>query len=174
MQFYSGFSFCDESSLFQEYLDTSDLSIAGFSYGAIAAFLKAQENLKNNIRVDKLQLFSPAFFQTKNEKFKKLQLMGYRRSSQNYLEEFRKLCYQPYKEKKILKTTPTKLEELEELLFFQWRAQDIQQLVDRGVNVEVYLGGRDHIIDVEAARVFFKERATLIYIKNANHMLQTN
>jgi hypothetical protein len=46
--------------------------------------------------------------------------------------------------------------------------------VQRGINIEVYLGGEDKIIDVTGAREFFLEVATVTYIKDANHFLLTN
>ena len=65
--FYSGFCFKNECEIFKDYLEIGDFIISGFSYGAIKAFKQA---LESKTRVDKLQLFSPAFFQTKDEKFK--------------------------------------------------------------------------------------------------------
>jgi len=171
MQFYSGFSLKNEQSFFEPYLDKSAFCIAGFSYGAIKAFKEVCKCIDTGKRVDRLQLFSPAFFQTKSVKFKKLQLMGYGRSDKNYLQNFRALCFSPYKEQSLA-YVPTTLDELKELLFFEWSYADIQKLSDAGVSVEVYLGGCDAIIDRESAREFFVDVATVIYIKEANHMLQ--
>ena len=79
MQFYSGFSLKNEAHFFDAFIKKSDYTIAGFSYGAISA-LNATLNAVHSLeRVDTLQLFSPAFFQTKNEKFKRLQTMAYKK-----------------------------------------------------------------------------------------------
>jgi len=161
----------NEEHFFQEFLDESALCIAGFSYGTIKAFQETIKKTKQGKRVDKLQLFSPVFFQEEDEKFKKLQLMGYRRSPKSYLQEFRKLCFAPY-ETLDIEEAPTTIEALKELLFFQWSLEDMQKLSMAGISIEVYLGGCDNIINTHKARTFFKEVATVIYIKDANHMLQ--
>ena len=64
--FFSGFCLENEEELFSEYATPNDFTISGFSYGAIKAF---EEVLNSNERVDKLQLFSPAFFQTQDKKY---------------------------------------------------------------------------------------------------------
>ena len=66
-KYFSGFCFENESEIFDEYLEINDFTVSGFSYGAIKAF---EEVLASNKRVDKLQLFSPAFFQSFDKKFK--------------------------------------------------------------------------------------------------------
>jgi hypothetical protein len=71
VHFYSGFSLKDDISFFKEYIKVSDFNVAGFSYGAIKALLHVRDTKQ---RVDTLQLFSPAFFQTKPEKFRRLQM----------------------------------------------------------------------------------------------------
>jgi len=71
MKFFSGFCFQNEKDIFKDYIEEGDFKVAGFSYGAIKAF---EYVLNSKERIDKLQLFSPAFFQSKSEKFKKLQL----------------------------------------------------------------------------------------------------
>jgi len=158
MQFYSGFSLKDEAYLFAPYIKQSDFSVCGFSYGAIAALNATLEMLETSRRVDRLQLFSPAFFQTKEQKFL-------------YMNQFIKACFSPY-EKKILSHKETSIEELKELLEYEWDAEKLREIEACGVKIEVYLGGKDAIIDVEGAREFFLEYATLTYIKDANHFLQ--
>lgn len=171
MKFYSGFSLQNESYLFEEYLNTSAYCVSGFSYGAIKAFEYVQEQIALSKRVDTLQLFSPAFFQTKPEKFKRLQLMAYRKSEDAYLNQFMNSCFAPY-DKKIVQHTSTLVDELEELLHYQWDVEELKAIADKGIRIEVYLGGEDKIIDVESARKFFLEVATVTYIKDANHFLQ--
>jgi len=171
MKFYSGFSLHNESYLFDEYIKHSNYSVCGFSYGAIKACEYVQKQIASSKRVDTLQLFSPAFFQTKPEKFKRLQLMGYKKSVDVYLKQFINSCFDPY-EKKILEHTQTDLSELEELLSYVWDKEILKNIAQSGVVIEVYLGGKDKIIDVESAREFFLEVATVTYIKNANHFLQ--
>lgn len=171
MKFYSGFSLKNEQHYFKEYINPSKYSVCGFSYGAIKAFKYINEQLNTGKRVDTLQLFSPAFFQTKDEKFKKLQLMGYRKNSEKYLKEFISLCFLPY-EKKIIEYDKSSIKELEELLYFEWNIDQLKNLVQKGIKIEVYIGGEDKIIDAAGAREFFIEVATVTYIKDANHFLQ--
>ncbi len=62
--------------------------------------------------------------------------------------------------------------ELEELLTYEWHAEELQTLVDRGISIEVYLGGQDKISDVGPAYAFFLPFATVTLVKGANHFLQ--
>lgn len=173
MRFYSGFSLKNEQHFFDAYTNHSDYTVCGFSYGAIKAFRHVKEQLELQKRVDTLQLFSPAFFQTRDDKFKKIQLLGYRKDRDLYLSEFLKSCFLPYS-KKSVEQEKGSVEELEELLYFQWDMDELKNLAQKGVKIEVYLGGKDTIIDVDGAREFFLEVATVTYIKNANHFLQIN
>lgn len=173
MKFYSGFSLKNEEYCFNDYINISEYSICGFSYGAIKAFEHVKEQLELKKRVDTLQLFSPAFFQTKDEKFKKLQLLGYRKNRDTYLKEFMSLCFLPY-EKKVVKRNENSVEELEELLYYVWNKDELKNIAKKGVKIEVYLGEEDRIIDVKSAKDFFLEVATVTYIKDANHFLLTN
>ena len=171
MQFFSGFSLTNESYLFDEYISKSDYSVVGFSYGAIKAFEYVKKELASSRRVDTLQLISPAFFQNKPNKFKKLQLMAYSKNELTYMKSFMNSCFEPY-EKKIVQNKQTTKEELEELLNFEWNLQELESLVQKGVKIEVYLGEYDKIIDATDAKEFFMQVATVTYIKDANHFLQ--
>ena len=171
MKFYSGFTLNNESHFFQEYISDTQYTICGFSYGAIKALASAKERLEKGERVETLQLFSPAFFQTKEEKFKRLQLLSYKKDSQRYIANFLQASFAPF-ESKVLESNSASYEELEELLGYVWKREDLEFLVQKGVTIEVYLGGNDGIIDVVAARRFFLPVATVTYIKKANHFLQ--
>ncbi len=173
-QFFSGFSLKDEAYLFQPYIKENDYTICGFSYGAIKAYKAVKEALQNSKRVDTLQLFSPAFFQTKDEKFKRLQLMSYKKNKDLYLQNFLDSCFAPY-EKKIVQINDTDtIEDLQTLLEYEWDMQALQKIVDAGVVLEVYLGFEDKIIDPQSAYTFFKQVANVTSIKKANHFLQLN
>ena len=171
MQFFSGFSLQNESAFFDELLCKSELSVSGFSYGAIKAFLYVQEALKEGKRVDRLQLFSPAFFQSRDSKFKRLQTLSFQRSRDDYIQQFIASCFLPHTVKKV-ELIEGSLEELQELLYYEWSREALQKIAHQGVIIEVYLGGNDKIIDVDAARTFFLDVATVTYIKEANHFLQ--
>ena len=173
MKFYSGFALKNEEYLFSEFIKNSEYTICGFSYGAIKALRVTKQAIEERKRVDTLQLFSPAFFQTKNEKFKRLQLMSYKKNRDIYLKQFISSCFEPY-EKKIVEHTNSTIDELRELLEYEWNPDDFKELIERGITIEVYLGGEDRIIDVNAAKELFLKVATVTYIKDANHFLQLN
>jgi len=172
MQFYSGFSLSEEAHFFEDLLDKSDFTIAGFSYGAIKAFEAAQKALCEGKRVDRLQLFSPAFFQSKDAKFKRLQLMAYRKNEEEYLRQFINACFLPYERRDVAREV-TVLEELEELLNYEWDKDAFSALREAGMVIEVYLGARDQIVDSVAAKEFFLDVATVTLIKEGNHFLLT-
>ena len=85
MKFFSGFCFQNEKEIFKDYKQEGDFILGGFSYGAIKAFEYA---LSSKSRIDKLQLFSPAFFQNRDEKFKKLQLIYFKKDPELYINNF--------------------------------------------------------------------------------------
>jgi len=173
MKFYSGFSLKNDECFFEDFINTSEYSVCGFSYGAIKAFEYVKKQLACAKRVDTLQLFSPAFFQTKSNSFKKLQLRSFVKNSKVYLMNFLDSCFYPHAKTDVQRAEAV-FEELEELLYYEWSLSQLQELCDKGVKIEVYLGGMDKITDVANARDFFVEVATVTYIKNANHFLQTN
>jgi len=173
MKFFSGFSLQNESYLFEEYIKQSDYTVCGFSYGAIKALSYVEKQIKDGNRVDTLQLLSPAFFQSKDSKFKRLQLIAYRKNEEVYLNQFLNSCFYPY-EKKIVERSTTVIDELEELLEYEWNLDTLRTLNSKGINIEVYLGGEDAIVDTEVAKEFFKDVATVTFIKDANHFLQLN
>jgi len=166
--YFNGFALQNEAHFFREFLEDGEYVISGFSYGAIKAF---NEALNSKRRVDKLQLFSPAFFQSKSSKFKRLQLMGYRKNSDLYLSKFTESCFLPYAAEDVTYAKHS-VDELEELLTYEWDMKALQQLIDRGTTIEVYLGGMDKVIDVGPAYTFFRPIATVTLVKKANHFLQ--
>ena len=167
-RYFSGFCFKNESELFNDYLINNDFTISGFSYGALKAF---EEALSTKKRVDKLQLFSPAFFQIFDDKFKRTQLMYFKKDANAYCHNFLSNVIYP------LQTDISKYfqlgtsEQLEELLNYNWSEEKLQKLLDKGTKIEVYLGGVDKIIDASKAKDFFKNFATVYYIKEKGHLL---
>ena len=61
--------------------------------------------------------------------------------------------------------------ELDELLNFKWNKEDLEELIKKGIKIEVFLGQNDKIIDSLAAKEFFKEFATVYYFKDKGHLL---
>lgn len=168
--YFSGFCLDNEKELFKEYLEESDFTISGFSYGAIKALNKVKSLITQGKRVDKLQLISPAFFNDKDEKYKRLQMIFFQKDNDLYCKNFLKNCGfdQQLWKKYFSKGTS---EELEELLYFKWKNEDLQYLVDKGVLIEVFVGMDDKIINSNSAVVFFKQFADIYSIKNKGHIL---
>ncbi len=171
MKFFSGFSLKNEEHFFSEYIKESEYSVVGFSYGAIKAFEYVQEQLSKGNRIDTLQLFSPAFFQTQSQKFHRLQMLSFTKERKKYIQTFIDTCFQPYAKQELEFKKTTKAE-LEELLTYEWSVSDLLEMTNKGVKLEVYLGSKDAIIDVQGARKMFLDVATVTYIKEANHFLQ--
>ncbi|RXK04646.1 hypothetical protein CRV07_10330 [Halarcobacter ebronensis] len=167
-RYFSGFCLENESELFSEYLIRNDFTITGFSYGAIKAFEYA---LKSTKRVDTLQLFSPAFFHNFDKKEKRLQLMFFKKNSSDYMETFLKNIAYPSNMKMYNYLKAGTYEELDELLNYTWDKEKLEMLLQRGIKIEVYLGAKDKIIDANSAKEFFKEFATVYYIKDKGHIL---
>ena len=168
MIFYSGFSLTNEAHFFDKFLENSDYTVSGFSYGAIKAARYASESKR---RIDTLQLFSPAFFQTKKESFRRLQLTAFNNDPEIYLDRFIQGCFAPSPVQDIEVTTGT-IEELDELLHYVWDDTLMRSIVKKGIRIEVYLGLEDKIIDAQAARDFFLPFATVTSIRQGNHFLQ--
>ena len=173
MKFFSGFSLKNEQHFFNDFIDNSEYTVCGFSYGSLKALKYVQECLKNSSRVDRLQLFSPIFFQTKDKNFKRLQLMSFKKDEKAYIKQFSKFCFAPYAVKE-LESEKNSLEDLQELLEYIWQENELKELVQKGVKLEIYLGSQDKIIDVLSARDFFTKLGTVTYINNANLFLQVN
>ena len=167
-KYFSGFCFFEESELFKDYIIQNDFTVSGFSFGAIKAF---EEVLNSNNRVDKLQLFSPAFFQTQNEKFKRTQIMYFKKDANAYCQTFLSNVLSPLDLDISKYFKLGSIEELQELLYYEWSEEKLQKLLDKGTKIEVYLGGVDKIIEASKVKEFFKNFATVYYIKEKGHLL---
>lgn len=168
MTFYSGFSLTNDRRFFEHFLRESDYTVAGFSYGGIKAAFHAANSTN---RIDTLQLFSPAFFQTKKSSFKRLQLTSFLADPQSYLLRFVQGCFAPC----LVQDCEMKMgtaDELDELLNFVWDEEFMRKIVDKGIKIEVYFGLEDTIIDTAGAREFFLHYATVTSIRHGNHFLQ--
>jgi len=169
MRYFSGFCLKGENELFDEFICKSELCVVGFSYGAQKAL---EYTLTCKERIDKLQLISPAFFMDKGEKFKKLQTLYFKKNPEQYCHNFLENITYPstLDIKKYFKQD--NLVELEELLSYNWDIDDLNKVKEKGVDIEVYLGSLDKIIDSLHVKNFFKEYATTYYIKNVGHTLR--
>ncbi len=168
MRYFSGFCLHSESSLFDFWLEHTDYTVAGFSYGAIKA---AEYVLEQKGRVERLILLSPAFFNDKDEKFKRMQLLYFKKDRQKYIKNFlsnakagSSLNLEPFLKE-------GSYEELQELLFYNWQKEKLQKISKQGTAIEVILGEKDKIINPNAAKEFFEKLATVYWIKKGNHFL---
>jgi esterase/lipase len=166
MRFYSGFGFWNEKELFKEYLDESEFNIAGFSYGTQKALIDA---VHTNKRVDKLQLISPAFF-PKNSKFAKLQIDAFKKDKNTYIKKFLENVKYPSKINIDKYFDEPELYQLEEMFEFNWGL--IEYAKQKNINIEVYIGEKDKIIDLKNAVKFFNNYAKVYFIKYVGHILK--
>lgn len=167
-QFFSGFCFRNEVSLFDQYVIHNDFTIAGFSWGAQKAFDYVCNATK---RIDRLQLISPAFFQDQDESYKRMQLRFFKKDPMKYRENFFKQCglhniadYQMY-------CDIGSIEQLESLLYYQWCEDKLIWCLQHDIRIELFLGLEDKIINVSNVKAFFQPYATIYSFKNASHLL---
>jgi len=165
MKYFSGFCLENEQELFDEFTCRGDFCVTGFSYGAQKAL---EYTFTCFERIDKLQLISPAFFMNKDKKYKKLQTIHFKKDSDLYCKNFLQNATSKDLSKYFKKGSP---EELKELLLYEWDREKLKDIKKRGIEVEVYLGEKDKIIDALHVKEFFQEFATVYYIKNKGHAL---
>jgi len=169
VKYFSGFSLQEEASLFADYLDTSDFTVAGFSYGAQKALEYAYTV---TTRIDRLILLSPAFFQTQKPSFVRAQLRYFETDKEAYVTQFLNNVSYP----SALDISPYlkigTVEDLEALLCYQWDRNKIETLQQRGVTIEVFIGKQDKIIQSQDALAFFKTTTHYI-LKDAGHLLRS-
>jgi len=170
--YFSGFCLQNDSELFEQYIELGDFNIAGFSYGAIRAFEYAIQQVQNNQRVQKVQLFSPAFFQDQNKKYKRLQLMFYKKDEVEYKNNFIKNIAKPSDISLEEYLTSGTYEQLDTLLNYEWNKENFELLINSGVKIEVYLGSDDKIINSSNALEFFRQYTQVYFIKNVGHVLK--
>ncbi len=169
MRYFNGFSLSGEEIFFRDYLPKSAFCVAGFSYGAQKAFEYVYRSQK---RVDRLILLSPAFFQTEKPSFVRTQLRYFDADREAYVRQFlENVAFPSQTELWAFLDTGSK-EELEALLTYVWDVGKIEEITQRGTVIEVFLGGKDKIIDSVAAAAFFEQYATTYQIKESGHLLK--
>lgn len=152
------------------YLLNSDYCVAGFSYGAQQAF---EYVYQSKVRIDRLILLSPAFFQTEKTSFIRTQLRYFDAGKEAYVKQFlANAAYPSNVDLSEYLDVGTK-EELEALLSYTWDQKKIQEVLDRGTTIEVFLGSEDKIIDAEKAFDFFRPLTTTYLMKSVGHVLQS-
>ena len=169
MRYFNGFSLCKEEKFFKEQLIKSDYSVAGFSYGAQKAFEYVYNSTE---RVDRLVLISPAFFQNHKKSFIKTQLRYFKADKEAYSKQFLKNVAYPSSLDLSSYLCEGTYEELESLLSYVWEKEKILELLDRGVTIEVFMGDRDKIVDVEKSYEFFLDLVPVYLFKETGHLLK--
>ncbi|MDD5406107.1 MAG: pimelyl-ACP methyl ester esterase BioV [Sulfurovaceae bacterium] len=159
----------NEQELFESFLDKSDYTVAGFSYGAQKAIEYASNNTQ---RIERLILLSPAFFNNCSKSFLRTQLHYFSINKDQYLQNFLTNICLPYSNVGLEKyISGGNVEQLEELLIYNWSEDKLLSLQKKGIKIEVFLGGEDKIIDSKSAFDFFSKYATTYLIKKAGHLL---
>jgi len=170
MKYFNGFSLEREEKLFEDYIIDTKYSIVGFSYGTQRAFEYVYNN--PNSRVDRLILLSPAFFQNRKESFLKTQLLYFKKDTNEYIKNFIKnviypsnIDITPYIKKGTYK-------ELKELLYYKWNPSKIEELIKRGITIEVFIGEKDKIVNSKESYPFFSDITTTYLLRNRGHLLK--
>lgn len=173
MRYFSGFSLQNESILFDEFLKEyrgNPYVVAGFSYGAIKAL---EYVYKTEERVERLLLLSPSYFLKSSKAFKKAQKLYFKKDPSHYLSGFLKNAAYPAEDSELSSFLKMgTLKELEELLEYEWPEEKLRSVASRGVKIEIYLGGKDKIIDAMEAHNFFKNFGQSYLFKPYGHMLK--
>ncbi|MEA1954735.1 MAG: pimelyl-ACP methyl ester esterase BioV [Campylobacterota bacterium] len=170
MHYFNGFSLKGEEKLLAEYLVKSSVVVSGFSYGAQQAFEHVYHAKE---RIDRLILLSPAFFQTQKPSFIRTQLRYFEAGKEAYVKQFLSNVTYPSNEDLSTYLNVGTKEELEALLTYQWDKEKVQEVLNRGTCIEVFLGDKDKIINAQEAFDFFAPLATTYYIKGVGHLLRS-
>jgi hypothetical protein len=172
MKYFNGFCLKNEKFLFKDYLEEGEFVVAGFSFGAQKAL---EYVLNTNKRIDKLQLLSPAFFNV-NPKFIDVNLNAFKKDKLSYIKNFLIKAGSQVENgyckvgNEIIQIDYSCNEiELMEMFTFNW--EKIQEVKD--IKIEVFLGEYDKILSLKKAQSFFKNYATVYFIKKANHFLRS-
>ncbi|WQT67074.1 pimelyl-ACP methyl ester esterase BioV [Helicobacter pylori] len=170
MRFFSGFGFVNESVLFEEWLLKGAYDVSGFSMGAIKAIEYAYNEVLQQRRIHSLLLFSPCMLAHKSLAFKRLQLFSFQKDPKNYMDNFYKEVGLDAQLERFKREGS--LEELEFLLDYKYSDPIIRFLLEKGVKIEVFIGLKDKITDVQALLEFFMPLVQVWQFKDYNHLLQ--
>ncbi|HEY9129977.1 MAG TPA: pimelyl-ACP methyl ester esterase BioV [Sulfurovum sp.] len=169
MKYFNGFSLKNEENLFDPYLIQSNYTVAGFSYGAQQAFEYVYQSKE---RVDRLILLSPAFFQTQKQSFIRTQLRYFEAGQEAYVQQFLSNVAYPSRVDMYSYLNAGSKEDLDALLKYEWDPEKIQDVLERGTIIEVFIGMDDKIIDAQKTFEFFSALTVTYFIKHAGHLLK--
>ncbi len=169
VKFFSGFCLKNEQELFEPFLDQTDYTVAGFSYGAQKAIEYA---LSATQRIDRIILLSPAFFKTRSKSFLRAQTHYFSIDKDKYIQNFLTNISLPNGKIDLKKYIDDgDIKQLEELMSYEWSDDTLITLKNRGIKIEVFLGEEDRIIDSKSALDFFSKYTITYFIKKAGHLL---
>jgi len=141
----------------------------GFSYGAQRAFEYIYSSKR---RIDRLILISPATFELSKPSFIRTQLRYFQSNRDEYMREFLSNVTYPSDFDLSPYLSIGTEDELRELLSYRWDRDRLQELIERGVTIEVFVGSGDKIIDYQEAVELFSPYATIYQIKEVGHILR--
>ena len=165
--YFSGFSLKNEKDIFEQFIVNNNFTVNGFSYGAIKAF---EYVINSDKRVDKLQLFSPAYFNDKDKKYKRMQLMFFKKDPALYCDKFLNNSGFSTDMKNQYFSMGT-YQDLDQLLNYEWKKENMEIITNRNIKLEVYIGEKDKIIDPQNTLEFFKNYGEVYFLKDAGHIL---
>jgi pimeloyl-ACP methyl ester carboxylesterase len=168
MIYFNGFALKGEEKFFKAYTIDNDFSVVGFSYGSQRAF---EYVYSTSNRIDRLILLSPAFFQNHKKSFIRTQLRYFKVDQKSYTKQFLENISYPSDINLNKYLEVGKYEELESLLSYVWDRDKILELIDRGVTIEIFIGGKDKIVDSQKSFEFFSNIATTYLLKDKGHLL---
>ncbi len=168
MRFFSGFCLNGEEGLFSEFLPQREACIAGFSYGATKALEYA---LNTNEFFKKLVLLSPAFYEHTTTEFRQVQLENFKSNPELYALKLMKKSGLSEQDRDKYGQMGT-YKQLEELLNYKWSTDGLEKLLANRVEIEIYIGSDDRVVDPHKSMEFFKNFGTVYFIKNKNHCLR--
>ncbi len=169
MVYFNGFVLKGEEQFFSEEIVDTEQSVVGFSYGAQKAFEYALQSQK---RIDRLILISPAFFQNHKKSFIQRQLRAFKEDEEVYKKTFLENVVYPSNLSLEAFVSQGSYEELEALLSYVWEEGKFQELINRGVKVEVFMGGSDKIVNAQKSFDFFSKLVPVYLYKESGHLLR--
>ncbi len=186
--YFSGFGLHNESELFfapdsavRDCLQMHAFDVVGFSYGAQKAVRYA---LGATHPIRRLSLLSPAFFDFLPKR-KEQELRLFAKNPARYMQTFVQNALStetPATQQQIDRVLPyfapslppskELANDLHALLFYEFQANELREIMQSGIEIEVFLGEKDRIIAASKARDFFAPLVTRVFwVRNAGHFL---
>lgn len=166
MPYFGGFGLKGESGLFEEILQDDILNpyvAVGFDVGCVEALKYTEDCLKSQLRIQKLILISPLFCHL-------LDSVNYE-NVQNYwaLSVQPTHCFDTIKP--YVKNHKSMLTKQHFLFSFKWERKTFDILNKNGIEINVYLGGIDPLIESTKTLDFFKAFASVWIYRHYAHLL---